>query len=104
MARARSAGFGEDVGEYGKGCGHDGGRPDPHQDPPGNQLAGRRGRRRQRRAQPEYQQAAREGPMAADAVTEAAEGEQQAGHGQGVGVDDPLQRGGRGVEMPDQGR
>ena len=50
----------------------------------------------------EDDQAAGQGPVPSDAVTEAAQREQQPGHGQGVGVDDPLQRAGRGVQVAHQ--
>ena len=52
---------------------------------------------------PEDNQAAGQGPVPSDAVTQAAQREQQPGHGQGVGVDDPLQCGRRGVEVAHQG-
>ena len=42
--------------------------------------------------------------MAADAVAEAAQGEEEARHGQGVGVHDPLQGSRRRMKVPDQRR
>ena len=65
----------------------------------GDQRAGRVRRRRRRREHAEEDEADLHGALAAEAVPDAAAGQQQAGEGEAVGVDDPLQRGDRGAEM-----
>jgi hypothetical protein len=58
-------------------------------------CAGRGGRREE----PEEDQAHLHGALAAEPVADAAAGQQQAGEGQAVGVDDPLQRGDGGAQV-----
>ena len=56
------------------------------------------------RPRSENSQAEEEEPLAPEAVGQAATDEQEPGEDHGVGVDDPLQLAGGGMQVPHQGR
>ena len=99
MAAARSRGSGEDVDEQGERGGEDQRRTDAHQRPRADQLVGVGGEGAEPTEQPEPGHADQQRPFAAEAVAEAAGGEQETGEDERVGVDDPLQLGGGGAEL-----
>ena len=78
---------GEDVDEDGQGRGHDEGAADAHEGAGGDELRRVGGQRGERRAGAEHEQAGGEGALAAEAVAEAAGGQQQAGEDEHVGVE-----------------
>ena len=80
----------EHVGQDRQGGGHDQRAADAHQAAGGDQLVRRARQRRQHRADGEDDDAGAQRQLAAEAVAEAAGGEQQAGEHEGVAVDDPL--------------
>ena len=87
---------GEDVGEDRQGGRHDQRAADAHDGPGGDQLVGgARPRRPQHEPTPKITRPSDQRAVAAEAVAEAAGGEQQAGEHERVGVDDPLQLAGR---------
>jgi hypothetical protein len=94
----------EHVGEDRQRGRHDRGRADAHQRSGCDQLAGVRRQRRERGAEAEHREAAGEQPMATVAVAERAADQQQAGHGERVRIDNPLQLTGPGVQFPREGR
>ena len=70
-------------------------RADAHQRAGADEHVGRRREGREQRADAEDGETDRQEAVAAEPVTEASRGEQQAGEHQRVGVDDPLQLAGR---------
>ena len=89
----------EDVGEDRQRRRHDQRRADAHDRPGGDELAGRvPTARRTSDAEAEDRQAGLQRALAAEPVAEGAGRQQQAGEDEGVGVDDPLELGLRGVE------
>jgi hypothetical protein len=94
----------EDVGQDRERGGHQRCCADSHHDPAGRQQphAARPGR--EGRPRGEDEQPGEEHPFPPGAVSECAEGEQQSGEGDGIGVDDPLQLARRGVQVFDDGR
>jgi hypothetical protein len=93
------AGIGEHVGEdRQRGRHHERGAR-AHDRPGQDQLVGGGGERRGERAGGEDAQADEQRALAAAPVAQRAGGEQQPGEHQGVGVDDPLQLAGGGLEV-----
>ena len=92
------------MSEYREGGRHDQRRSDPHGGPGGDELARGAGERGQRRCDPEDDKAGVESEATAVTVAESAGCEQQSGEHQAVGVDDPLQSAGTGVQVPDERR
>ena len=89
----------EDVGQDGQRRGHDERRADAHDRSADDDLGRRGGEGADQRAEGEHDQAALQGPLAAEAVAEGTGGEEQAGEDQRVGVDHPLQLGVAGPEL-----
>ena len=81
----------EDVGDDRQRHRHDGRAADPHQGAGRDELAGALGVRGEQRRQAEQHQTDHQEALAAGAVAEHPEGEQQPGEDQRVGVDGPLQ-------------
>ena len=96
--------LGEHVGDDRERRREDERRADAHQRPAGDEALGRADGAGQRRRHAEHRQAGHEHPLAPVAVAEAAGREQQAGEHQQVGVDDPLQLAGGGVEVDGERR
>src|SRR5207302_1837971 len=68
----------------------------------GDELVGGVAERGEARARAEYHETDGECAFAAEAVTERPAREQEPGEHEGVGVDDPLELGGAGVELADE--
>src|SRR5690606_14637139 len=81
----------EDVGDDRQRLRHDGGAAEAHQGAGVDELVGALGVRRQQRGEREHRQPADQHPLAADAVADDAEGEQQPREHQRVGVDGPFE-------------
>ena len=94
LARVR-----EHVGEDGERRGHDQRGADPHHRAGRDELTHVVRHRRRRRREAEDDEADGERALAAVAVTEGPEGEEQAGEHEGVGVDDPLEVADAGTEL-----
>ena len=98
MAVPRSSRLGEHVGEDRQRGRHDERAADAHQRAGRDRARRHRWRTRTAASRCRRRQAERERPVAAEPVTEAARGEQQAGEHERVGVDDPLQLAARRAE------
>src|SRR5262249_52191889 len=94
---------GEDVGDDRQGGREDDRRPQSGEAAHGDELAGRGAPGADEAAGPEDGEAGEQRAFAPDAVADTAGGEHEGGEDEGVGVDDPLQLSGRGVELADQG-
>ena len=92
----------EHIGHDGEGRRHYQRTPDAHHGPRPDQGIGRVGEGRRHRAQPEDDQTNGQRQLAAEAITQSAHGEQQAGEHQDVGVDHPLQLARGRPELSDQ--
>jgi len=92
------------VGDDRQGGGHDQRAADAHHRADRDELAGGLDQEDGEAGAAEEDEAALKGELAAEAVAERAQGEQQAGEHQQVAVDHPLQRRGRRVELLLQAR
>ena len=88
----------EDVGDDGQRLRHDGRAAQAHHRAGRDELVGRVRVGREQRAEAEQHEAGHQHALAADPVADDAEGEQQAGEDERVGVDRPLKLGLAGAE------